>query len=115
LYKRKRSDQGNFSQHLSAAVKQACESCHRIETDGDLGDLVSFRTNEFSVVVNDRLNAPNTEETMQAIGPDLEKLFAKLYGDPSASVTRRDQARSRLILDVTAQANPTMTQMAASL
>ncbi|MFT5365201.1 MAG: hypothetical protein ACI8V2_000138 [Candidatus Latescibacterota bacterium] len=115
LFKRKRSAEGDFAQHLSATLKQACETCRRIETDGDVGDQVAFRGNEVCVVLNDRLNAPNTEETLQAIQSDLDALLGKLYGDAKVSISRRDDAKARLVLDVQAEGNWAVDQLLANL
>ncbi|MGH8603092.1 MAG: hypothetical protein ACREXR_10080, partial [Gammaproteobacteria bacterium] len=38
-----------------------------------------IRANEVQVFANDRLAAPNTDQTFETLSPDLEKLLGKLY------------------------------------
>jgi hypothetical protein len=115
LFSRKRADAGDFVQHLSTAVKQACEMSRRIETDGDVGDQVVFRGNEVCLILNDRLQTPNADETVQALQADLDAVLGKLYGDAKVSVARRDNAKARLTLDVQAEGNWTADQLLANL
>lgn len=115
LFSRKRSDAGEFAQHLTSVVKQACEVGRRFETDGDVGDQVAFRGHEICIILNDRLNAPNSEETLQVIQADLDALLAKLYGDAKVSVSRRDDAKARLTLDVQAKGDWSVDQLLANM
>ena len=115
LFSRKRSGEGTFAEHLSSVVKQACEAGRRVETDGDVGDQVAFRGNEVCIILNDRLNAPNSEETLQAIQADLDALLAKLYDGADVSVSRRDDAKARLTLDVQAKGDWSVDQLLANI
>ena len=116
LFNLKRTaEEGDFAQHLSAAVKQACEMRRRIETDGDVGDQVAFRGNEVCLILNDRLQTPNADETVQAIQTDLDAVLGKLYGDAKVSISRRDDAKARLTLDVQAEGSWTADQLLANL
>lgn len=112
LYNRKRAVDGDdFGQRLATVVKQACEACKRVETDTD----VAFRGSEVRVVINDRLNAPNTAETLAAIQADLDAVLQKLYGDATVSVSRREDPKVRLTLDVKADGNWSVDQLLSNL
>jgi len=115
LFSRKRSGEDDFAGHLSAAIKQACEMCRRIETDGDVGDQVAFGGQKVCLIFNDRLNAPNSEETLQAIQADVDAVLGRVYGDANVSVSRRDDAKARLTLDVQAEGSWTAEQLIANL
>lgn len=115
LFSRKTPVEGDFAQRLSTITKQACETCRRIETDGDVGGQVAFRGNEMRVVLNDRLNAPNTDETLHAIQADLDALLKNLYGDADVSVSRRDDAKARFTLDVQAKGDWSVDQLLANI
>lgn len=115
LFNRKQPVDGDFGARLSAAVKQACELCQRIETDADVGGQVAFRGNAVCVALNDRLNAPNTEETLQAIQADLDAVLSKLYGDAKVSISRREDPKARLTLDVQADGDWSVEQLLENL
>ena len=54
-------------------------------------------------MVNDRLRAPNTEETMEALRPDLDEFLARLYPGGPRRVQRDSDERERLTLRIEAR------------
>lgn len=115
FFSRKQPTEGNFLARLSSAVKQTCEICQRIETDGNVGSQVAFDGSEVRLVLNDRLLAPNTEETLQAIQADLDAVLGKAYGGAKVSVARRDDVKARFTLDVKADGNWSVDQVLKNL
>lgn len=115
FFSRKTPVDGDFEQRLSTIVKQACETCRRIENDGDVGESVSFKGSEMRLVLNDRLHAPNTEETQQAIQEDLDVVLGKLYDGANVSVSRRDDVKARFILDIEAEGAASVDQLLANV
>ena len=79
LYDRKQPSNGSFRNRLKAAFVSALKACRRLETDPILAGSASFRLDEVLFVLNDRLLAPNSVETLEAVRPDLEQVLAKLY------------------------------------
>jgi hypothetical protein len=73
LYNRKAALDGDFRSRLEQAHRAARAACDRLESE--LGP-VRFDRNTLEVFVNDRLLAPNTEETWDALRPDLEEYFS---------------------------------------
>jgi hypothetical protein len=55
------------------------------------------------LIVNDRLLAPNTPETLAEMLPELTAFFDKLYGHDSYTLERREEPRARLTLDIRAK------------
>lgn len=96
LYNRKQPNGDDFAQHLSAAVRGACEICQRLETE----EAVTFRGNGLRLILNDRLNAPNTENTHDAINDDLQALLRQLYNGAEVIAERRKNAKQRFTLDI---------------
>ena len=115
LYNRKRLAEGDFAQRLTDTLRNACKTCKRIETHPELGDQVSFRANEVRLVLNDRLNAPNTEETLNAIQDDLNALLNKLYDGADVTVSRRENPDLRFTLDIKADGEWSVDKLLASL
>jgi hypothetical protein len=74
----------SFADNLRYAVAAALEGCRRLEEDPALAGKLTFRTDEVSLKVADRLLAPNTPETFQRLRPDIEQLAEKLW--PGATV-----------------------------
>jgi hypothetical protein len=115
FFSRKQPTEGNFGARLSAAIQQTCEICQRIEADGHLGNQVTFGGNEIRLVLNDRLLAPNTDDTLQAIQADLDAVLGALYGDAKVSVSRRNEVKARFILDVKADGKWSVDQLLKNL
>jgi hypothetical protein len=75
LYNRKASLEGTFQSRLAQAHRAALAACERLEKDAAFGGKLKFNRNALEVFVNDRLLAPNSDETWQALRPELEKYF----------------------------------------
>lgn len=102
LYSRKQPEEGSNREKLRSAFATALEYCRRIEAEPALGGGVRFCGDEAVVVVNDRLLAPNTEETFVAIRPDVEALARVLYAGSGFSLEREQDSRKRFGLHVKA-------------
>ncbi|MGH7830940.1 MAG: hypothetical protein ACREP8_12250 [Candidatus Binatia bacterium] len=79
LYSRKQPLSGSNRDKLRWVFKAALENCRRIEEEPLLKGRISFVGNEALFLINDRLLAPNTEETFDAVRTDLEGLGGTLY------------------------------------
>ena len=112
---RKQPTEGNFRARLSSAIQQICDICQRIEADDHVGNQVAFGGNEIRLTLNDRLLAPNTDETLQAIQADLDAVLGSLYGGAEVSVSRRDDVKARFTLDVKASGTWSVDQLLKNL
>jgi hypothetical protein len=59
-----------------------------LERSAQVGGKLRFATNELLFRINDRLLAPNDEETFASVRPELERLARRLYGG-SFDLTRK--------------------------
>jgi hypothetical protein len=75
LYNRKAALDGTFPSRLAQAHRAALEACDRLEQEAPFRGKLKFDRNALEVFVNDRLLAPNNDETWQALRPELEKFF----------------------------------------
>lgn len=80
MYARKQPFPGTFSDRFRQAFTAALEGCKRLETDPRLAGRIAFKTDEVLISINDRLNAPSTPETFEAVRDDLQQFFADAYG-----------------------------------
>jgi hypothetical protein len=94
LYNRKAVVEGTNQDKLLQAFFAALEACRRLEED--LGDGLKFDGGHVEVTVNDRLLAPNTDATWQAIEPDFRAFFDGLFGRGGYKLERCGEARECL-------------------
>jgi hypothetical protein len=78
-YNRKAAVEGNNQDRLAQALRAALIACQRLESDPRLHGLLRFNGQEIEVFINDRLLAPNTQETRAALQPEFQAFFEKLF------------------------------------
>lgn len=84
MYARKQPFPGTFTDRLRQAFVATLEACKRLETDPRLAGRIKFKTDELLVSIPDRLNAPSTPETFEAVRDDLQQFFTDAYGSDIA-------------------------------
>ncbi|MDA0710347.1 MAG: hypothetical protein O3B73_09070 [bacterium] len=115
LFSRKKPHDGDFGQRLTATVKKTLEICRRIETDGDLGETVTFRGGELNLILNDRLHAPNTDDTFKAVQPEINALLKTLFGGAKMTTSRPTDPRARFSVDVRIEGRWPIEKLLANL
>jgi hypothetical protein len=95
LYNRKAALDGTFQSRLAQAHEAALAACDRLEQDPAFGGKLKFNRNALEVFVNDRLLAPNSEDTWQALEPELKKYF------PGSDVARQGEPRDLFRVSIT--------------
>jgi len=78
-YARKRPASGSFSERMRAAFGSALRAARKLEGEPSLAGL-KIPGDRLAVRIEDRLLAPDSDETFAAIEPELSKLLAELYG-----------------------------------
>jgi hypothetical protein len=72
---------GGLGERLRPALRHLLEAAQRIQAGPEeLPEAPRFRTDRLRVYFPDRLNAPNTEESFEAVGPELACALAGLFG-----------------------------------
>ncbi len=102
LYNRKQPLQGSTQENLRTVLKSALEICRRIEEEPSLLGKFKFSGAEILFLINDRLLAPNTDETFQAVRPDLLDLGMRLYKDVGFMLDRESDPRQRFAVQIKA-------------
>ncbi len=102
LYNRKRPLDGTNRDKLSASVAAALDYCRRLEEEPALDGRMRFRGDEALIIVNDRLSAPNTEETFSILRSEFEALAKQLYGNASFTLQREGEPRRRFAVRIKA-------------
>jgi len=62
-------------EHLTTICKSALQACRLLERDARL----RFNLDEFIFMANDRLNAPNTEQTLAEVKPALSEALHLIF------------------------------------
>ena len=93
LYNRKQPLSGSNKEKLHFVFRSALEFCRRIEEEPALQGKIKFGGNEFLLLINDRLLAPNSEATFRAVSPDLEKIAKALYAGAEFLIDHGNDAR----------------------
>jgi len=95
LYNRKAALDGTFQSRLAQAHRAALDACDRLEQEAPFCGKLQFDRNALEVFINDRLLAPNNDETWQALKPELERYFAGF------TITRQGEPRDLFRVSVT--------------
>ena len=94
LYVRKQPVSGavTFRERLAAVFRYAFQAAAKLEADPALGGI-RFRANDIAFRINDRLLAPNTEATYNAVRDDLQAFLAELYKSNVSMEHKHDPER----------------------
>ena len=104
-YNRKAPMPGSNRERLVQATRAALSAFERLEQDFNL----HFNNREMEIVINDRLLAPNNEETRQAVEPELKAFLDQLFGGREYSLSYPSEGRrlfgasAKLVREVSVQ------------
>jgi hypothetical protein len=93
LYNRKAAVEGDAQAVLRQAFVAALAACSRLEEEVPFQGKLQFDAGDCEVILNDRLLAPNTEETWRALRPEVERFFSAVYGRGAFELERRGEPR----------------------
>lgn len=100
LYNRKVKTEGGPQAALGQAFDAALTAARRLESEPAFAGRLKFDDGDVRIIINDRLIAPNTDETWDAYRPEIAKFFAGLYGEGRFAVERRGDLRERFTVDI---------------
>ncbi len=95
LYTRKREALGDVETRLKDAFRLALEACKLLEIEEDIENPITFDTRDFVFGINNRLLAPNEDETLQDVQEGLSHFFEWLFDGESVELVRDQRRRSR--------------------
>jgi len=101
LYNRRTRCEGSFEERLRLSHERALQAARMLEREPEFAGILKFDPACLEVVVNDRLLAPNTHETWQAVRPAMESFFWGVFGECEftldwASADPRERFRVRV-------------------
>jgi hypothetical protein len=84
---------GAAQDNLRQAYEAAAAACKRIEESAEFGGALRFDPGEVEITINDRLLAPNTDETWNALRPELDRFLSAVWGAGGYRIERRGGPR----------------------
>ncbi len=100
LYQRKRDGSGSLEERFAAAIEAVDRAAATIEAD-PAASGVRFGRDEILLRVNDRLNAPNDDATLEALRPAIVAALGVVRPGRDAEVARvEDDPRGPLTIRV---------------
>ena len=81
LYNRKTRCEGSFEQRLRLSYQRALQAAQLLEREPEFARVLKFDPACLEVVVNDRLLAPNTEQTWRLLKPHVQSVFREMLGE----------------------------------
>ncbi len=94
-YNRKARLKGANHDRFRQALRAVLMTCRRLEEDGRLEGKLGFASRAFEIGVNDRLLAPNNQETYASLSPEIGSFCDGLFGRNSYSVSHQADPRRR--------------------
>jgi hypothetical protein len=95
LYNRKEQLEGTTQEKLAQAVRAALTAAQILEKENGL----KFIGSEVQIIVNDRLLVPNTGEMFDALEPDLQAFFNRLYRGAEVTLAHLVNPRERFTVN----------------
>lgn len=91
-----------FSGRLQKITMDALAACRLIEQDDEINGRMKFPGNELQIFTNDRLLAPNTDETWAALEPAINEFLEKLFAGKDYSLEREPDPGERFQVTIRA-------------
>lgn len=101
LFRRKRAFDGPLSERIADAIERARRAARMLEADERMGGA-RFDDAEARLVLLDRLRAPNTDDALEALRPEIEAGLAAAYEGREVTIEREGDRRRPFTLRVRA-------------
>lgn len=102
LYERRQPAEGTNAEKLAGSLKTTLAHAAAVEGDKTFKTAPKFLAGDVKFIVNNRAVAPNTDETLAALKPELDALLSAVYGAGNYALEREPDARQRFIVHVKA-------------
>jgi hypothetical protein len=112
LYSQKAHLSGSNEEKIRAVLRAALKYCRHLEQEPTLRGRLKFSDEEICISINDRFRAPNSQETLTALKPDLEGAVRPLVGDANFTLEHNHDPRQRFSVTVRASKHFDMDKLA---
>lgn len=114
-YNRKAAIDGSNQDRLNQAARAALSACERLEAEESLEGKLHFNGQDVEVFINDRLLAPNRDQTREALKPEFQTFSDKLFGAGNYSLSYSSDPRRLFTVFLRASRPLPVTDLLANL
>jgi hypothetical protein len=114
-YNRKAPLEGSNEDRFKQAARAALTAFERLESEARLNGKLRFNGREIKVYVNDRLMAPNSDSTREALKPELEVFLSGLFQGSEYTLSHGSDPRSLFAVEVKANRAFSLSELLANL
>jgi hypothetical protein len=100
LYNRKNPVDLDDQGALALSFEAARIASKKLEGEAAFAGKLKFDAGDVEVIINDRIIAPNTKATLEALSPEIKKFFAGVYGTDDFVLEHRGEPRERFRVGV---------------
>ena len=104
LFSQKAPLGGTNPERLAKVFQSALEYCRRLQAEPALQRKIEFRFDEFEITLNDRLLAPNGDETYGVLKAEIEPFVSRLFGGAEIALEQEGDLRKRVCLRIKVKA-----------
>jgi hypothetical protein len=104
LYERRQPAEGTNPEKLRGSLKGLLEKAVKLEGAAEFAVKPKFLANDLKFIINNRAIAPNNDETLAAVKPELTALLDAVYGAGNYVLEREQDKRQRFMVHVKANA-----------
>jgi hypothetical protein len=114
-YNRKAVVNGGNQDRLRQAMRAAATACHRLEAEPRLRGKIQFDGQQMEFFVNDRLLAPHSDSTAEALRPEFDAFLEKLFRGSEYLLTSAGDPRKPFGVSVKSSRTFSTTDLLANL
>jgi hypothetical protein len=103
VYYAKRPLPGDLGERLATICRKTLLAAKQLQDEPEFRDELRIGGSELQIFANDRLTAPNAEETLQALQPSLRALLERLYAGTGYTLERESDPKERFSVTVSAE------------
>lgn len=96
LYTRRTALEGSTASRIAQAYDAALRACRLLENEPEFAGKIRFHEGEWDLSVNDRLLAPNNDDSWHSLSAPLREFLHQRFGEGKCQVTRAGEARDLL-------------------
>lgn len=102
VYYSKHEVSGSLEERIKSIAINALKACQLLVQDDATKGKMTFPGNELQIFSNDRLQAPNTEETWSAVEPAINKFLQLLFSGQDCLIERERDLKERFQITIKA-------------
>ena len=111
LYSQKSFLDGSNQIKLRWVLRSTLENFRKLEREPKLGGKLKLLGNEVLIAINDRLLAPNNDESFAVVATEVEPLARNLFGDAEFILEREPEKRRIFALRIRASRSLTVDEL----